>query len=70
MREPDLLDEIISLQKLNLSPSIESMVEEAAQLLADGRTIEAEALIENAKARARALQQPSAPPRSGTTAAT
>ena len=53
MRDPSLLDEIIRLRKLQLDTGISSIVEEAAQLLARERQIEAEALIENVKARIR-----------------
>ena len=47
------LDEIIRFRKLHLDTSFSSIVEEAAQLLARERQIEAEALIENVKARIR-----------------
>ncbi len=53
MRDPSLLDEIIRLRKLHLETKLSSIVEGAAQLLARERRIEAEALIENVKARIR-----------------
>ncbi len=53
MRDPSLLDEIIRLRKLHLDTSLSSIVEEAAQLLARERRIEAEAMIENVMARIR-----------------
>ena len=56
MRDQSLLDEIIRLRKLHLDTSLSSIVEEAAQLLARERRIEAEALIENVKARIRNTQ--------------
>ena len=56
MRDPALLDEIIRLRKLHLDTSLSSTVEEASQLLARERRIEAEALIENVKARIRHSQ--------------
>ncbi len=61
MRDQSLLDEIIRLRKLHLDTSLSSIVEEAAQLLARGRRIEAEALIENVKARIRYTQPQMAP---------
>ena len=61
MRDPSLLDEIIRLRKLQLDTSLSSIVEEAAQLLARERRIEAEALIENVKARIRCTQPQKAP---------
>ena len=56
MRDPSLLDEIIRLRKLHLDTSLSSIVKEASQLLARERLIEAEALIENVKARIRYTQ--------------
>ncbi len=56
MTDPALLDEIIRLRKLRLDTNLSSIVEEAAQLLARERRIEAEALIENVKARIRHSQ--------------
>ena len=67
MRHPSLLDEIIRLRKLHLDTSLSSTVEEAAQLLARERLIEAEALIENVKARIRHIQ-PKRSPASGSPA--
>ena len=61
MRDQSLLDEIIRLRKLQLDTSLASIVEEAAQLLARERLIEAEALIENVKARIRYTQPQKAP---------
>ncbi len=61
MRDPSLLDEIIRLRKLELDTSLSSIVEEASQLLARERRIEAEALIENVKARIRQTQPQKAP---------
>ncbi len=61
MRDPSLLDEIIRLRKLQLDTGLSSIVEEAAQLLARERQIEAEALIENVKARIRYAQPQKAP---------
>ncbi len=61
MRDPSLLDEIIRLRKLRLDTNLASIVEEAAQLLARERRIEAEALIENVKARIRQTQPQKAP---------
>ncbi len=61
MRDQSLLDEIIRLRKLHLDTSLSSIVEEAAQLLARERQIEAEALIENVKARIRYTQPQKAP---------
>ena len=61
MRDPSLLDEIIRLRKLQLDTGLSSIVEEAAQLLARERQIEAEALIENVKARIRYTQPQKAP---------
>ena len=67
MTDPPLLDEIIRLRKLHLDTSLASTVEEAAQLLARERRIEAEALIENVKARIR-YSQPQKAPASGSRA--
>ncbi len=64
MTNPSLLDEIIRLRKLHLDTSLSSIVEEAAQLLARERRIEAEALIENVNARIRCTQ-PQKTPASG-----
>ncbi len=61
MRDPSLLDEIIRLRKLQLDTSLSSIVEEASQLLVRERRIEAEALIENVKARIRHIQPRKAP---------
>ncbi len=61
MRDQSLLDEIIRLRKLHLDTSLSSIVEEAAQLLARERRIEAEALIENVKARILYAQPRKAP---------
>ncbi len=64
MRDQSLLDEIIRLRKLELDTSLSSIVEEATQLLARERRIEAEALIENVKALIRCTQ-PQKTPASG-----
>jgi hypothetical protein len=48
--EQALQEVIITLQKQCLSPETRKLVEEAAQLLADGRDIEARALLEKAQA--------------------
>ena len=61
MRDTPLLDEIIRLRKLHLETNLSAIVEEAAQLLAGERRIEAEALIENVKARIRHIQPQEAP---------
>ncbi len=61
MTDQSLLDEIIRLRKLHLDTSLSSIVEEAAQLLARERRIEAEALIENVMARIRYTQPQKAP---------
>ncbi len=61
MTDPSLLDEIIRLRKLHLDASLSSTVEEASQLLARERRIEAEALIENVKARIRYAPPQKAP---------
>ena len=46
----ELEDEIIRLQKLNPAPEVGVLVEEAAQAFADGRELEAEALVEKVAA--------------------
>jgi len=56
MTEQTLTAEIVRLQKLDLDEHLRQSVEEAADLLAEGRVLEAEALIENADARARQAQ--------------
>jgi hypothetical protein len=61
MTEQTLWTEIVRLQKMRLDTSLQESVEEAAQLLADGHHLEAEALVENAEARAR-LSRESAEP--------
>ena len=61
MRDQSLLDEIIRLHKLHLDTSLSSIVDEASQLLGRERRIEAEALIENVKARIRQSQPQKAP---------
>ena len=43
-------DEIIRLQKLALPPQVAEVAEEAAQVFADGREMEAEALVEKVAA--------------------
>ena len=48
-------DEIIRLQKLSVPPPVAEVVEEAAQAYADGREMEAEALVEKISA---LLRQP------------
>ena len=48
--ERNLEEEIFQLQKLHLDPSVSQVVEEAAQLFAEGRHLEAGALIEKAEA--------------------
>jgi hypothetical protein len=53
MNENTLWTEIIRLRKLELGASLRDIVEEAANLLVDGRHIEAEALVQNAEARVR-----------------
>ena len=63
MRDQSLLDEIIRLRKLHLDTSLAAIVEEAAQLLERERRIEAEALIENVKARIHYTQPQKAPAR-------
>ena len=45
MSSRELEDEIIQLQKLSLQPPV-AVVEEAAQAFAEGREMEAEALVE------------------------
>lgn len=61
MTEQALADEIIRLQKLDLDHTIRATVDEAAQLLSDGRSLEAEALIENADARFRCSESNAEP---------
>ena len=53
MTEHTLWGEIVRLQRMQLDPSLWKSVEEAAELLTEGRFIEAQALVENAEARAR-----------------
>jgi ABC-type Fe3+-hydroxamate transport system substrate-binding protein len=53
MGERALTTEIIRLQRLDLDEKLRQSVEEAAQLLADGRYSEAEALLQNTDARVR-----------------
>jgi hypothetical protein len=53
MTEHTLATEIIRLQKLNLDDHLRGSIEEAAELLAEGRHMEAEALVQNADARVR-----------------
>ena len=53
MTENTLWTEIIRLRKLELGASLRKSVEEAANLLVEGRYIEAEALVQNAEARVR-----------------
>ena len=53
MTEYMLWSEIARLQRMQLDPSLGKSVEEAAELLTDGRLSEAQALVENAEARAR-----------------
>ena len=48
--ERRLEDEIFQFQKLDLDPPVRQVVEEASQLFADGRHMEAAALIEKAEA--------------------
>jgi len=50
MTERNLEDAIFHLQKLNTENGVKKLAEEAAQLLADGRQIEASALMEKAEA--------------------
>ena len=53
MNENALWTEIIRLRKLEIGAGLRDSVEEAANLLVDGRHIEAEALVQNAEARVR-----------------
>ncbi len=53
MTEHTLWAEIARLQRMQLDPSLWKSVEEAAELLTEGRFLEAQALVENAEARAR-----------------
>ena len=50
MSSDELLDHIIRLQKLGLQPHIADVVEQAERALAEGRELEAEALVEKASA--------------------
>jgi len=50
MSSRELEDEIIRLQKLTLQPEVAEIVEEAAQAFAQGREMEAEALVEKSAA--------------------
>ncbi len=56
MTEQTLDAEILRLQKLELNKDVRRLVEEAAELQAEGRFLEAQALVENADARARHAQ--------------
>ncbi len=56
MTEQTLAAEILRLQKLDLDEDVRRLVEEAAELQIEGRVLEAEALVENAGARARRAQ--------------
>jgi hypothetical protein len=51
MDQPRAADEIIRLGKLDLSPELRELLEEAARLLAEGSLLEAEALLQNLEAR-------------------
>lgn len=53
MNENTLWTAIIRLRKLELGAGLRDSVEEAANLLVDGRHMEAEALVQNAEARVR-----------------
>lgn len=53
MDENTLWTEIIRLRKLELGAGLRDIVEEAANLLMEGRHMEAEALVQNAEARVR-----------------
>jgi hypothetical protein len=53
MTEHTLAAEIVRLQKLDLNDQLRGKIEEAAELLAEGRYMEAEALVQNADARVR-----------------
>ncbi len=50
MSRQELEDELFRLQKLRLQPPVGLVVDEAAQSLADGRDMEAEALVEKVAA--------------------
>lgn len=50
MSGAEVLDHIIRLQKLGLQPHIAEVVEQAERALAEGRELEAEALVEKASA--------------------
>ena len=50
MSSRELEDEIIRLQKLPLPPQVAQVAEEAAQVFANGREMEAEALVEKVAA--------------------
>ena len=56
MTEQTLAAETLRLQKLDLHEDVRRLVDEAAELQTEGRFLEAEALIENADARARHAQ--------------
>jgi hypothetical protein len=56
MTEQTLAAETLRLQKLDLHEDVRRLVDEAAELQTEGRFLEAEALIENADARARRAQ--------------
>ena len=58
--ERSLEDEIFHLQKLDLSPPVRKVVDEAAQLFGEGRHMEAGALIEKAQAM-RTVENPQEP---------
>ncbi|MDA1311902.1 MAG: hypothetical protein O2968_01080 [Acidobacteria bacterium] len=60
MTESTLWTAIIQLQKLEMDSSLRESVEEAANLLTQGQHIEAEALVQNAQARARRAFEPAA----------
>lgn len=46
----DLEDELFRMRRLRLDPCISDVLEEAGQALAEGRELEAEALVEKAAA--------------------
>ena len=50
-------DEIIRLRKLALAPEVAEVAEEAARVFADGREMEAEALVEKVSALLRREEQ-------------
>ena len=58
MTEHTLWAEIARLQRLKLDPSLWKSVDEAAELLTEGRFLEAQALVENAEARVRLTATP------------